>query len=72
MNQSRLMSATETTTNMVAGLAISWLFTFYGLPLIFGIEPTALQAIEISASYFVLSGVRLYILRRAFNGLAGL
>jgi len=48
MSQSRTMSAVETTTNMVLGIAISWIFTFYGLPLIFGIKPSVVQAIEIS------------------------
>jgi len=67
MSQSRTMSAVETTTNMVLGIAISWIFTFYGLPLIFGIKPSVVQAIEISASYFILSFIRSYLVRRAFN-----
>jgi hypothetical protein len=34
--QSRGMSFLESKTNAAAGLLVSWLFTFYGLP-IFGI-----------------------------------
>ncbi len=67
MKQSRAMSITETGTNLVLGLIISWSFTYYALPILFGIAPTAGQAVSISAWYFCLSGIRLYIVRRIFN-----
>ena len=60
------MSSLEAITNAVCGLAISWVFTFYGLP-IFGIEPDAIQATWITASYFFLSAGRSYAVRRLFN-----
>ena len=64
--QSRRMSSLEAITNAVCGLGISWAFTFWGLP-VFGIEPDAIQATWITASYFFLSAVRSYALRRLFN-----
>jgi len=64
--QSRRMSFTEANTNAVIGLGVSWLFTFYGLP-VFGFHPTTIEAVEITACYFVLSVLRSYILRRLFN-----
>ena len=64
--QTRRMSSLEAITNAICGLAISWAFTFWGLP-VFGIEPNAIQATWITASYFFLSAVRSYALRRLFN-----
>jgi len=64
--QSKLMSFIEANTNAIVGLAVSWLFTFYGLPL-FGLEVGPMQATGITACYFGLSVVRSYILRRWFN-----
>jgi hypothetical protein len=67
MSQSRLMSFIEAKANAIIGLVVSWLFTFYGLPL-FGIEPNAAQATGITACYFILSLGRSYIIRRMFEG----
>lgn len=66
MAQSRKMSFIEAKANAVIGLIISWLFTYYGLPM-FGIRPDPFQASAITACYFVLSLGRGYILRRIFN-----
>lgn len=67
--QSKLMSFLEAKTNAVVGLAVSWLFTYYGLPL-FGINPTVHEASLITFCYFFLSLGRGYVLRRLFNKLA--
>ncbi len=64
--QTKRSSAAESLANAICGLGISWAFTFWGLP-IFGIEPDPVQATWITASYFVLSAVRSYALRRLFN-----
>lgn len=63
--QSRRMSFIEAKTNAIVGLLVSWLFTFLCLPF-FGLEPSALEATWITASYFVLSMARSYVLRRVF------
>lgn len=66
--QSRRMSLVEAKTNAVIGLLVSWIFTFYGLPL-FGIEINVSQASGITICYFFLSLIRSYIIRRFFNGI---
>ena len=67
MTQSRRMSLIEAKTNAICGLLVSFLFTYYGLPL-FDVEPTVGASVGITASYFILSFVRSYVLRRLFNG----
>ena len=64
--QSRLMSLVEAKSNAVLGLLVSWVFTYFCLPW-FGLEPSPLDATGITASYFVLSLGRSYVLRRFFN-----
>jgi len=66
--QSKIMSFMEANANSIIGLIISWLFTYYGLPL-FNMQPSAAQATGITGCYFFLSLGRSYILRRLFNGL---
>lgn len=66
MTQTRLMSFIESKTNAILGLIISWIFTYYGLPL-FGLTPSASDASIITACYFVLSLGRGYFVRRIFN-----
>ena len=68
MKQSRKMSFIEAKTNAGAGLAVSWVFTYYGLPY-FGLEPSPADATGITACYFALSMLRAYLLRRFFNAL---
>jgi len=60
------MSLVEAKSNAVIGLLVSWLFTYFCLPW-FGLEPSPLDATGITASYFVLSLGRSYVLRRFFN-----
>lgn len=64
--QSHLMSFVEANCNAIVGLLVSWLFTFYGLPM-FGFDPNVAQATGITACYFFLSVGRSYLLRRWFN-----
>ena len=68
MRQSKWMSLIEAKANAVVGLIVSWEFTFHGLPL-FGIEPSALQAVWITGCYFTLSFVRSYVIRRIFESI---
>ena len=63
--QSRKMSLIEAWCNAGIGLVVSWLFTFYCLPL-FGYEPSVHTALWITLSYFGLSMARSYVLRRVF------
>ena len=63
--QSKKMSLAEAFTNAVIGLVVSWLFTYFMLPL-FGLQPNAHIALWITACYFALSTVRSYLIRRLF------
>jgi hypothetical protein len=67
MKQSRIMSFIEANANAVIGLIVSWLFTYFALPL-FGLEPSAGEAVVITFCYFMLSVGRSYLIRRWFNG----
>jgi hypothetical protein len=60
------MSLIEAWTNAGIGLLVSWLFTFYCLPL-FGYQPSAQTALWITLIYFFLSMSRTYLLRRLFT-----
>lgn len=64
--QTRRMSFLEANTNSIVGLLISYLFTYFALP-IFGLHPDPLQAGYITLGYFFISVVRGYVIRRAFN-----
>ena len=59
------MSFIEAKANAIVGLAVSWAFTFFALPL-FGFEPSAADATVITACYFLLSVARGYVIRRVF------
>ena len=64
--QSKRMSGIEALSNSVFGLAVSWAFTYWALPL-FGLQPSPLDATWITACYFGLSFARSFVLRRIFN-----
>jgi len=64
--QSRQLSAVEALANSFIGLAISWMFTYLALPL-FGLQPSPMDAVWITACYFMLSLIRSYALRRLFS-----
>lgn len=66
--QSRQLSAIEALANSVIGLLVSWAFTFWALP-VFGLQPSPMDAVWITACYFMLSLIRSYALRRLFSAL---
>lgn len=60
------MAALEALTNATLGLIISWAITFYALPL-WGLEPSAVQSISITATYFCVSFLRSWAIRAGFR-----
>ena len=68
MTQSRRLSAIETITNVVVGFGISWLLSFYILP-IWGFVQSAQAATSVTIIYTIASVARSYTLRRIFNAL---
>jgi len=69
MGSSRALDATEAVTNAAVGFVVSWAFTYYALPF-WGLEPSAVDAVGVTASFFCLSTARSFALRRLFRGLA--
>ena len=69
MSQTRRGSATETAVSTSVGFSVSWAATLVVLPA-FGFPATHRQAFGITCIYTVLSLVRGYVVRRAFNRLA--
>ena len=67
MKQTRIMSLIAANTNAIIGLVVSYLFTYFALPL-FNLEPSPGEAAVITFCYFILSVGRAYIIRRWFNG----
>ena len=67
MSQSLAVSAVEAAVNTVVGLGVSYAFTLYALPWLFGIEIDPVQAGWITVSYFILSFLRGWVVRRVFN-----
>lgn len=66
MSQTRTGSAVETATNLVVGQAINFTANMTVLPL-FGLYPTAADAIGMGVVFTVISVARSYTLRRVFN-----
>ncbi|MGY2258171.1 DUF7220 family protein [Pseudomonas sp. SDO55104_S430] len=66
MSQSRKGSAFEACINMVVGLIVSMIANSIVFPR-FGFNPSLLDNIGITIIYTVISLVRSYCLRRAFN-----
>ena len=64
--QSRASSFNEALANVTVGLLVSWAFTYWLLPQ-WPLPPSPGQALQIALVFFVISGVRSYALRRAFN-----
>ena len=64
--QTRKRSAIEAVTNVVLGLIVSWTITFLLLP-IWGLEPTIVEAFQITLLFTVASLIRLFVVRRGFN-----
>ena len=66
MRQSRLMSLVEALTNVVVGYALAVWVQVLVFPL-FGLEATLRQSLGIGAIFTLVSLVRGYLLRRAFE-----
>ena len=66
MRQSRLMSLVEALTNVVAGYGVAVGTQLLVFPL-FGLEATLRQSLGIGAIFTLVSLVRGYLLRRAFE-----
>jgi hypothetical protein len=71
MSQTRLGSFIESWANVAIGFAINWCANMLILPL-FGFRVTGAQAFGIGVIFTVISVVRSYALRRAFNKIRGL
>jgi hypothetical protein len=62
-----MISMIEAFSNAAIGLVVSWLATFYLLPIFFNISPSAIQSVGITAMFFVLSFLRAWLIREAFR-----
>lgn len=71
MSQTRLGSFIESWANVAVGFAINWCANMLVLPL-FGFYVTGAQAFGIGVIFTVISVVRSYALRRAFNKIRSL
>lgn len=66
--QSRIDSFMEALTNTVIGLVVSTVANYFVIPAVLGVHMTHSQNIALAATFTVISIVRSYVLRRAFNG----
>lgn len=62
-----MISALESLANAAIGLCVSWAATFWLLPVMFGLAPSASQSAGITALFFCLSFVRAFVIREAFR-----
>ena len=62
-----MKSAAEALVNATLWLVVSWAATFFLLPPLFGIAPTAAQSAGITALFFGLSFVRGWAVREVFR-----
>lgn len=70
MNQSRLMSLVESLTNVLVGYGVAVATQWAVFPL-FGLHTTLHENLVIGLIFTVVSIIRSYVLRRAFEGLRG-
>ena len=68
MTQSRIDSVMEITVNTAIGLAIATAANAVVLPAVLGVRMTGSQNVLIAGIFTVISLVRSYAIRRAFNG----
>jgi hypothetical protein len=66
--QSRVDSFMEAATNTVIGLVISTIANYFVIPAVLGVRMSHAQNIALASIFTVISIVRSYTLRRAFNG----
>jgi hypothetical protein len=67
MNQSRLESIIEVFINYLFGIIIAHLTFKYLVPVFFDIHSTHAQAFGVTMLFTVISVIRSYVVRRAFN-----
>jgi hypothetical protein len=60
----------EAAANATVGLIVSWAVTYFALPLLFGLAPSAGQSAAITALFFGISAARSFVLRRVFRRFA--
>ena len=68
MNQSRIDSLMESVVNIIIGTAIYTAVNYTLLSWMLGIPISVGSSLSISALFTVVSLVRSYVIRRAFNG----
>ena len=68
MNQSKIDSVMEVVTNTAVGFLVAMLGNNLFLPLVFGIQVSMVESAITACLFTVLSMVRQYAIRRAFNG----
>jgi len=68
MNQSRIDSLMESVVNIIIGLVVSTIANWLILPAVLGVSLTLGQNVLIGTLFTVISLVRSYVIRRAFNG----
>ena len=68
MAQSRAMSALEATANLVLGGLVALLTQLLLFPVV-GLQATVAQTLLVAGAFTAVSGVRSYLLRRAFDRL---
>lgn len=67
-HQSRADSVMEALTNIVVGIGIGQATNLVVIPMVMGVPISAAENLALSGCYTVVSLVRQYVLRRAFNG----
>jgi hypothetical protein len=65
-----VMDTLESFANASIGILVSWAATFYAMPWLFGIAPSAGQSAGIVALFFCISFIRARLLRAIFRRLA--
>lgn len=66
--QSKADSFMESLTNIAVGLVVSQVANFFIIPAVLGVAISQRESFALGAAYTVVSLVRSYALRRAFNG----
>ncbi len=64
--QSKKHSHLEILVNQLSGVIVGWLVVFFIFPLI-GIPVSISQATASSVIFFIISYIRMYLIRRIFN-----
>ena len=65
--QSKAASLIETSINITAGFVISMIISHFVLPYFLGVTPTFSENFQITLVFTVVSFIKGYFIRRAFN-----